>query len=317
MNQKPVRKAIIPVAGLGTRFLPVTKTIPKEMLPIVDTPAIQYVVEEAVQAGIKDIVFVQGRGKTALEDYFDITFELETKLTTDGRGDLINSLRGLRENTNFISIRQRVALGLGHAVLCARPVVGDEPFVVMLGDEITVSKDRSMNPTSHLVDHYHRTGISAVTVMEVPKADVHKYGVIAFEGVFNPAGVKVTGLIEKPKAEEAPSFFALPGRYVFSPTIFNYLEEAKPTKNGEIQLTDSIDKLAKAEGLWGIPMTARRFDTGSKVDFLRANLELALERPDLREDVLNMLQKLTREATERTTSSKVFPLDNGAIDFQA
>lgn len=296
MSLKPVRKAVIPVAGLGTRFLPVTKTIPKEMLPIVDKPAIQYVVEEALQAGIKDIVLIQGRGKTAIEDYFDITFELETKLTSDGKTDLLKTFQPIREAANFISVRQKVALGLGHAVLCARPVVGDEPFVVMLGDEITISKDPSTNPTAHLIEKYAQTGTSAITVMEVPKADTEKYGVISFDGSFNASGVKVTGLVEKPKPEEAPSNYALPGRYVFTPTIFNFLAEAKPTKNGEIQLTDSIELLARHEGLWALPMRASRFDTGNKVDFLRANIELALERDDMRAETEKMLRQLTRNA---------------------
>lgn len=288
---KKIKKAVIPAAGLGTRFFPATKTIPKEMLPIIDKPTILYVIEEAMNAGVEDIVLIQGRGKTAIEDFFDISYELEEKLIKDGKGDLIEQVNKIRNNVNIISIRQKQALGLGHAILCSQTVVGDEPFAVLLGDEITHSQSKEGNSTYQLVQNFEKTNISTVAVLKVAPEHVHKYGVIEFKGEFkNPT--TVTSLVEKPKKEVAPSLYALPGRYCFDPAVFQYLKEAKPSLNGEIQLTDSMAKLAQKEGLQAMEIKALRFDVGDKVGFLRANLEMALQREDLREEVRAMIKEL-------------------------
>lgn len=281
---KKVKKAVIPAAGLGTRFFPATKNVPKEMLPIIDKPAILYVIEEAVQAGIEDIILIQGRGKTAIEDFFDINYELEDKLVKDGKAHLIDELNHIRNNVNIISIRQKQALGLGHAVYCSKSVVGEEPFAVLLGDEITYSESKENNPTYRLIQNFERSGISSVAVIKTTLDNVHKYGVIAFQGEFkNP--VSVTDLVEKPKRELAPSLYALPGRYCFSANIFDYLRNAKAGVNGEIQLTDSMIELAKGEGLEAMTIDALRFDVGDKVGFLRANIEFALKHPEIHEEM--------------------------------
>ena len=229
-----VKKAIIPAAGLGTRFFPATKTVPKEMLPLVDRPIILYVIEEAVQAGIEDIILIQGRGKTAIEDFFDISFELEEKLIKDGKQDLLNELNHIRNNINIISIRQKEALGLGHAIKCAKSTIGNEPFAILLGDEITLSKDKKHNVTHHLINACEQTNTSGVWVLPVDAADTHKYGIVDFgkaptqtnQSLAN--GCKVSGVIEKPQPQNAPSLWALPGRYVFQPEIMQYLSEIKP-----------------------------------------------------------------------------------------
>lgn len=290
---KKIKKAVIPAAGLGTRFFPATKTIPKEMLPILDKPTILYVIEEAMQAGIEDIVLIQGRGKTAIEDFFDISYELEDKLIKDGKENLLQEISHIRNNVNIISVRQKQALGLGHAVLCAQSVIGSEAFSVLLGDEITFTSPGHSNPTKELINNFENTNTSTVAVLKVTTDQVHKYGVIEFEGEFkNPQIVK--GLVEKPSKEKAPSLYAIPGRYVFSNSIFKYLHVAKPSLNGEIQLTDSMAKLAKNEGLFALEIKSKRYDVGDKVGFLRANIELALEREELRHEVLTMLKEISR-----------------------
>lgn len=289
-----IKKAVIPVAGLGTRFLPITKTIPKEMLPIIDRPAIQYVVEEAVQAGISEIIFVQGRGKTSIEDYFDISFELEEKLKNDGKISLIDSVSFLRNSAKFISIRQNIPRGLGHAIHCAKSIVGDEPFAVLLGDEVTYSNSRDLNPTAQLIDNFVQTSLSSVSVVEVAPIHISKYGVIGFNGLFNAKGVKVTKLVEKPSIEEAPSYFALPGRYVFTSKIFQYLEKTVPSINGEIQLTDAMIGLIQSEGLMAIQMVAQRFDIGDRLGLLKANLELAIHHKETREEIIKLLREIIK-----------------------
>lgn len=286
-----VKKAVIPAAGLGTRFFPATKNVPKEMLPIIDKPAILYVIEEAVQAGIEDIILIQGRGKTAIEDFFDINYELEDKLVKDGKEHLIRELDNIRNNVNIISIRQKQALGLGHAVYCSKSVVGDVPFAVLLGDEITYAESKESNTTYKLIQNYERSQLSSVAVIKTTPENVHKYGVIAFNGEFkNP--VRVTDLVEKPKREQSPSLYALPGRYCFSASIFEYLKNAKAGVNGEIQLTDSMIELAKNEGLEAMTVDALRFDVGDKVGFLRANIEFALKHPEIQEEMSVMLNDL-------------------------
>ena len=287
MSRK-IKKALIPAAGLGTRFLPATKNIPKEMLPIVDKPALLYNIEEAVRAGIEDNVIVAGRGKSAIEDFFDRSYELEDILSKSGKSDLLRTITYVREMANVISIRQKEALGLGHAVLTGRPVIGEEPFAVLLGDEIMLGDP---GVTSDLATTFEKTDISAVAIMEVEESEVSKYGIVKLENSKNYP-VKVFDVIEKPSKSEAPSRFMLPGRYVFSPKIFDYLAETKPSKNGEIQLTDAMKVLAKREGLLAQTFTDRRFDTGDKFGFVQANIELALEHSEIGSRLRKYLKEL-------------------------
>jgi UTP--glucose-1-phosphate uridylyltransferase len=292
---KRIKKAIIPAAGLGTRFLPATKTIPKEMLPIVDRPTALYIVEEAVRAGIEDIILITGRNKTEIEDFFDVTYELEDKLAKDGKNDLLKQLTDIRGMANIISIRQKQPLGLGHAVLTGRPVVGDEPFAVLLGDEIMISGPNQETPTAALARTFESTGLSTVAIMDVPQSEVHKYGIV--EGDKNPDGtIRVRNVIEKPSPGQTSSRLALPGRYVFTSQIFQYLKDTKPGKNGEIQLTDAMTQVARNQGLLATGFSARRYDAGDKLGFLQANIELALDHPELgaglREYLRGLMAKL-------------------------
>lgn len=290
---KKVKKAIIPAAGLGTRFFPATKTIPKEMLPIVDKPTILYVIEEAMEAGVEDIILIQGRGKTAIEDFFDISYELEDKLVKDGKADILHSINKIRTSVNIISLRQKAALGLGHAVRCAKPVIGDEPFAVLLGDEITLSNSKSENVTSFLCDQYEQTQASSVWVLPIDLQDSHKYGIVDVGPQHKDLskGKKVLGVVEKPSSDKAPSTWALPGRYVFNSEVFDFLDNTRPGKNGEIQLSDAMNELAKKSNLNAYSFNSRRYDAGDKLGFLIANIDLALERSDLKEDLLNYLKK--------------------------
>jgi len=278
LQMKPIRKAIIPAAGLGTRFLPATKSIPKEMLPIIDRPSILFNVEEAVRAGIEDIIIIAGRGKESIENFFDRSYELEDFLSKAGKTDLLERIKHVRNLANIISIRQKEALGLGHAVLTGRPVVGDEPFAVLLGDEIMIGKP---GVTDTLSKSFAKTGLSSVAIMNVPKEDVVKYGIVAVEEDSDSDSFKILDVIEKPSVEKAPSTWALPGRYVFSASIFKELSRLSPGKNGEIQLTDAMVKLAKTEGLLGITFKDLRYDTGDKFGYVQANVELALSHPEL------------------------------------
>jgi UTP--glucose-1-phosphate uridylyltransferase len=289
---KKVKKAIIPAAGLGTRFFPATKTIPKEMLPIVDKPTILYVIEEAMQAGIEDILMIAGRGKHSIEDFFDISYELESKLVNEGKEDLLTNINYIREHINIISIRQKSALGLGHAVFCAKPVMGDEPFAVLLGDEITISKNKDENVTGFLANRSVETDASSVWVLPVEPKETHKYGIVDV-GPDNKdlsKGKKVFGVVEKPSSDVAPSNWALPGRYVFKPEIFDLLNETKPGKNGEIQLSDAMNELARKSLLNAYSFKARRYDAGDKLGYLIANIDLALEREDLGPDLMDYLK---------------------------
>lgn len=287
-----VKKAIIPAAGLGTRFFPATKTIPKEMLPIVDKPIILYVIEEAMQAGIEDIVLIQGRGKTAIEDFFDISYELEDTLAKNGKSEILESLEKIRSSVNIISIRQKSALGLGHAVRCAKSVIGSDPFSVLLGDEITLSKSRSENVTAFLSDQYTKSEASSVWVLPVELKEVHKYGIVNV-GPDNKdlsKGKKVLSVVEKPSADKAPSTWALPGRYVFNAEIFDFLDNTQPGQNGEIQLSDAMNEMANASNLKAYSFNSRRYDAGDKLGFIMANIDLALEREELKDDLLNYLR---------------------------
>lgn len=277
-----VRKAVIPAAGLGTRFLPATKTVPKEMLPIVDRPTLLYIVEEAVRAGIEDIILVAGRGKAAIEDFFDVSYELEDKLERDGKHEWVTLLKKIRSMANVMSIRQKQPLGLGHAVGTARPIVGNEPFAVLLGDEIMISRADQKTVTEQLARSFETTGLSTVAMMEVPQNETSKYGIV--EGDVYKEGantlVRVSNVIEKPTPGQTTSRFALPGRYVFDSAIFDHLAVTKPGRNGEIQLTDAMVAIAKTKGLIATTFEARRFDAGDKIGYLQANIELGLEHAD-------------------------------------
>ncbi len=277
-----IQKAVIPAAGLGTRFLPATKTIPKEMLPIVDKPILLYIVEEIVAAGITDIVLIQGRNKTVIEDFFDKSFELEYTLK-DKREDLFRQIQDIREKVNLISIRQKEALGLGHAVLCAQPAIGDQPFAVLLGDEIMFRRDTwRPHGIGQLIEVAQKNSQSAVAVMEVAPSEVSKYGIVAVEETGRNLW-KVTDVVEKPALNQAPSRLALPGRYVFDSKIFTYLKETKPGKNGEIQLTDAMAQLAKDpdKGMTATVLDTVRFDAGDKLGYLQANVELGMRHPEI------------------------------------
>lgn len=292
---RKVTKAVIPAAGLGTRFFPATKTIPKEMLPIVDKPTILYVVEEAMQAGIEDIILIAGRGKHSIEDFFDYSYEVEDKLVKEGKEHILKSLHDIRARVNIISIRQKSALGLGHAIHCAKSVIGDSPFAVLLGDEITLSDSKNNNVTHFLAEKYNETQNSSVWVLPVAPTETSKYGIVdlgpqTFAEL--PQGQKVKAVIEKPPSGEAPSLWALPGRYVFNSQIFKYLENIKPGANGELQLSDAMNLLAKESELKAYSFKTRRFDAGDKLGFLIANIEVALERSDLHDDLKIYLKKL-------------------------
>lgn len=272
-----IRKAVIPAAGLGTRFLPATKALPKEMLPIVDKPAIQYIVEEAVMSGIESIIIVTGRNKKAIEDHFDKSVELEQVLKDKGKSELLKQVQGIGGTASIHYIRQKEPLGLGHAVLCARHFIGNEPFAVLLGDDIMVSQRPAIR---QLMDVYDTTGKQVVGVRTVPQEDVSKYGIIA--GASSGTQVQeVTGLVEKPAPEQAPSRSAVIGRYVLDPSIFPILENMKPGAGGEYQLTDALHEMAWRRGLLALELEGRRYDIGDKAGYLEAVLEMGMQREDL------------------------------------
>ena len=282
-----IRKAVIPVAGLGTRFLPATKAQPKEMLPIVDKPVIQYIVEEAVAAGIKQIIFVTGRHKRAIEDHFDRNLELERALEEKGKEELLKLVREISDLVDIVYVRQKEPLGLGHAILTAEPAVGNEPFAVLLGDDIMVSDPPAIRQLIDVFDKYH---CSVLGIQEVPQEDVNKYGIVAGKEI--EKGVyKVDTLVEKPSLEEAPSNLAITGRYILTPGIFEALKNIPPGKGGEIQLTDGIQKLGLREAVYAKIMEGKRYVTGTKVGFLEATVDFAPSRKELREPFLRFLKK--------------------------
>ena len=275
-----VRKAIIPAAGLGTRFLPATKAQPKEMIPIVDKPTIQYIVEEAAAAGIEDILIISGRNKRAIEDHFDKSYELEEELHRKGKQELLSVVEEISNIANIHYIRQKEAKGLGHAIYCAKSFIGEEPFAVLLGDDIVDSQKPCIKQLINIYDEYQTTILG---VQKVPLQDVSKYGII--EGTqIDERVFKVKGLVEKPEVEQAPSNIAILGRYIISPRIFEFLEAATPGKNGEIWLTDALEKLMEKEAMYAYNFEGDRFDVGDRIGFLKATVEFALKREDLRED---------------------------------
>lgn len=271
-------KAVIPAAGLGTRFLPATKAMPKEMLPVVDKPAIQYVVEEAVGAGIDDILIILGRNKNTISNHFDSVPELESTLTNKGDLDKLRHVQQSSELADIHFVRQGEPKGLGHAVLRAQHHVGDATFAVLLGDDLMDERDPLLTT---MIAENQRTGLTVVALMEVDPDQIHLYGVAAVEETENPDVVRVTGLVEKPKKEDAPSNYAVIGRYVLTPNVFDILERTEPGKGGEIQLTDALQELAVTDGVLGVVFRGRRYDTGDKLDYIKAIVQLAADRGDL------------------------------------
>ena len=290
MNMK-VRKAVFPAAGLGTRFLPATKAQPKEMLPLVDKPVIQYGVEEAMAAGCDQIVMVTGRGKQAIEDHFDVSYELEHMLESRGKTDLLAIVRQISDMIHLSYVRQKEALGLGHAVLTARELVGNEPFAVLLADDVI---DAEVPVLKQMMDVFNRTQSSVIALQKIDGRNISAYGVIAGKEVAGSNGKlwEVTDLVEKPKFEDAPSNLAVIGRYILTPRVFEILAQTPFGKGGELQLTDGLKALLKEEKLYGYVFEGKRHDTGDKLGFLKATVEFALKRPDLKDDFAKWLKEL-------------------------
>jgi UTP--glucose-1-phosphate uridylyltransferase len=284
-----VKKAIIPAAGLGTRFLPATKAQPKEMLPIVDKPTIQYIVEEAINSGIEEILIVTGRNKRAIEDHFDRSVELELELKKKGNEVLLKQVRDISNLVDIHYVRQKEAKGLGHAIYCARTFVGNEPFAVLLGDDVVDAKVPCLKQLINVYESYSRTVLG---VQEVSPEDVDKYGIVDFESVSDRL-YKVKDLVEKPPKEKAPSNVAILGRYIITPEIFGILEKTKPGSGGEIQLTDALKSLGKVQQIFAYNFEGKRYDIGSKLGFLQATVEFALKREELKDDFGKYLKGLT------------------------
>ncbi|SEG73934.1 UTP--glucose-1-phosphate uridylyltransferase GalU [Paenibacillus sp. UNC499MF] len=283
-----IKKAVIPAAGLGTRFLPATKAQPKEMLPIVDKPAIQYIVEEAVQSGIESIIIVTGRNKKSIEDHFDRSVELEQTLSEKGKLKLLKEVQAISDMAQIHFIRQKEPLGLGHAILCAKQFIGDEPFAVLLGDDIMVSDPPALRQMIHL---YEETGRQVIGVKPVPDSEVDKYGIIDSSGGRNRIH-RVAGLVEKPSLGSAPSNVAVMGRYILEPTIFPILENIEKGAGGEYQLTDALHEIAKREELLALELAGNRYDIGDKLGYLKAVLEIGLKREELAAQLLPYLKNL-------------------------
>ncbi len=290
-EKQRIRKAVIPAAGYGTRFLPATKATPKEMLPIVDKPTIQYIVEEALASGIEDILIISGHGKRAIEDHFDSAPALEHELARKGKDDLLNLVRETTD-VNVHYVRQKYMRGLGDAILCARSFVGHEPFAVLLGDDVVYHPERSA--LGQLIDVYEETGGSVLGCQVVSDEQVSSYGIVAGETLENPRLMRVSDMVEKPSLEEAPSRMAVLGRYIISPEIFSILGETKPGKGGEIQLTDALKVLAQREAVYAYDFKGKRYDLGDKLGFLQATVEFALRREDLGADFKSYLQDLVK-----------------------
>ena len=291
MKEKRIRKAVIPAAGYGTRFLPATKATPKEMLPIVDKPTIQYIVEEALASGIEDILIISGHGKRAIEDHFDSAPALEHELERKGKMELLNVVRETTD-VNIHYVRQKYMRGLGDAIFCARSFVGDEPFAVLLGDDVVHHPERSA--LGQLIDVYEERGGSVLGCQMVADEQVSSYGIVAGETLENPRLMRVFDMVEKPSVDEAPSRMAVLGRYIISPAIFSILSETKPGKGGEIQLTDALKVLAQREAVYAYDFEGKRYDLGDKLGFLQATVEFALRRADLGADFRSYLKKLVK-----------------------
>ncbi|MED4313013.1 UTP--glucose-1-phosphate uridylyltransferase GalU [Heyndrickxia coagulans] len=297
---KKVRKAIIPAAGLGTRFLPATKAMPKEMLPIVDKPTIQYIVEEAVESGIEDIIIVTGKGKRAIEDHFDNAWELEQNLAEKGKFDLLDKVRYSSNLANIHYIRQKEPLGLGHAVWCARNFIGDEPFAVLLGDDIVQNDPPCLK---QLIDQYEETHSSVIGVQQVPEEETHRYGIIA------PASkesrrYQVDKFVEKPKQGTAPSNLAIIGRYLLTPEIFMFLDKQEKGAGGEIQLTDAIQQLNQIQRVFAYQFEGKRYDVGEKLGFIQSQIEMALQDETLSKDLLKMMKGIIEKTNTSVLETK-------------
>lgn len=293
---RKVRKAVIPAAGLGTRFLPATKAQPKEMLPIVDKPTIQYIVEEAIASGIEDILIITGRSKRAIEDHFDRAVEMELLLRQKGNTDLLNLVQDISEMGDIYYVRQKEPRGLGHAIYCARQFVGNEPFAVLLGDDIIVSETPCLK---QLMDVYNKTGGSILGVQRVAREDVCKYGIVDPEVDNGSNTLQVKSLVEKPSVDQAPSDIAVLGRYIIEPEIFNILENTQPGAGGEIQLTDALKTLADQKTVAAHIFQGKRYDVGDKLGFLQATVEFALARPDLGGPFAEYLEKLAADSLRK------------------
>ncbi|MHB1394354.1 MAG: UTP--glucose-1-phosphate uridylyltransferase GalU [Clostridia bacterium] len=283
-----VRKAIIPAAGLGTRFLPATKAQPKEMLPIVDKPTIQFIVEEAINSGIEEILIVTGRNKRAIEDHFDRSVELELELKNKGNNELLKQVQDISNLVDIHYVRQKEARGLGHAIYCARAFVGNEPFAVMLGDDVV---DSAVPCLKQLIDVFDRHSSTVLGVQEVSPEDVNKYGIVDYDRI-NDRLYKVKDLVEKPAKENAPSNVAILGRYIITPGIFDILEHTEPGSGGEIQLTDALKALGRTQEMYAYNFEGKRYDIGSKLGFLQATIEFALKREELKEEFKKYLKGL-------------------------
>ncbi|RMA93154.1 UTP--glucose-1-phosphate uridylyltransferase GalU [Hydrogenothermus marinus] len=293
---KKIKKAVIPVAGFGTRFLPATKATPKEMMPIVDKPIIQYIVEEAVASGIETIVFITGRHKRAIEDHFDYAPDLELALEKSGKEELLQIVKQISDMAEFVYIRQKEQLGLGHAILTAQPVIGNEPFAVLLGDELIINNE---NPgLKQLIDVYYKFGKSVLGTTNVPKEETYKYGII--EGNDIEDGVKLVNyMVEKPKPEEAPSTSAIIGRYILTPKIFDALKRTPFGKGGELQLTDALMTLRNEEAIYSKDIEGIRHDTGNKIGYIKAIIDFALEREDTRDFMKKLLLEKASQINEK------------------
>ena len=283
---KSVKKAIIPAAGLGTRFLPATKAQAKEMLPIVDKPTLQYIIEEAIESGIEEILIVTGRNKKSIEDHFDRSVELELELEQKGKTAMLEMVQDISNMVNIHYIRQKEPKGLGHAIHCAKSFIGDEPFAVLLGDDIV---DASTPCLKQMIDAYDEYKTTVLGVQEVAKENVDKYGILDVKHIEDRV-YKVKDMVEKPAVEEAPSNIAILGRYIITPEIFNILENQTPGKGGEIQLTDALQTLATKEAIYAYNFEGRRYDVGDKLGFLEATVDFALKRPELRDDFIEFLK---------------------------
>lgn len=285
---KKIRKAVFPAAGYGTRFLPATKAQPKEMLPIVDKPVIQYLVEEAVESGIEEIIIVTGRGKRAIEDHFDYSFELEHMLKAKGKKDMLETVQKVSNLAKFIYVRQPIPLGDGDAVMRAREVIGDEPFAVMFGDDLVDSKVPALK---QLIDVYEKTSCSVIGLEKVPKEDTDKYGIVKSCG-FDGRTHHLEGMVEKPKPEDAPSDLGVIGKYICTPEIFDALDTARPSKDGEVRLIDGFLELLKTQQIYGYELEGTRYDTGHTLGFIQATISYALKRKELKGPLQKYLKGL-------------------------
>ncbi len=300
-----VKKAIIPAAGLGTRFLPATKSQPKEMLPIVDKPTLQYIIEEAINSGIEEILIITGRNKKSIEDHFDKSVELELELEQKGKQEMLEMVRDISNMVNIHYIRQKEPKGLGHAIHCAKSFIGNEPFAVLLGDDIV---DCETPCLKQLIGAYNEYKTSILGVQEVAKEDTNKYGILDVKHIEDRV-YKVKDMVEKPSVEEAPSNVAILGRYIITPAIFDILENQEPGKGGEIQLTDALKTLGKQEAIYAYNFEGRRYDVGDKFGFLEATIDFALKRDNLRDDLINYMRKVVSDADNNAEAVQEVAID--------